>query len=538
MLIIFTYCILFFLTLPCTVLNNCHIIQMLVKLLSHVIHRLYKVKTFFVDEKPVAVAVAFIGVLVLWLLISICRRFYKTVQISELWVYPVKGCRGQRVNSVMVTPKGLLHDRSFAIVNTTTGRVVTQRQEPRMALLSCGLRGFESLEMCMEGVVQVDDNILPLLRDKRLFTVARASPGEYADTNDSLDVDLDLDADSFMDSYISEGEDSVGAAAARVFFNSLNIPIMESALASYLRTLHDNPEYGRLAIEMQEQELRDQVRKKRATEATQGEEPPRPTESQFAALTGPLMLPSGKVDRSGFWRAREPTLPGSPEKSGSSGRKSPGGKGKDNGEFTLPIRKVLVWDEEIECVDCGDFAALWLAVVFPESAGNYRLVRMRDAHVRATPLHPLGGEVEEDSPEEVLRKKKASFGVAAMPDARPILLTNRASLDLLNKKLVRHSNTAKDSKPVSMARFRPNIVVDGAVAFAEDDWSSLVFPTMSALTFFAQPCRRCKVPTNDPDTGLFDEDGEPNTTLKTFHQGAHLGLVDPKAQREVSRLNK
>ena len=37
--------------------------------------------------------------------------------VTELWVYPVKGCRGTRVKSSELTPSGLAFDRAWCVVD-------------------------------------------------------------------------------------------------------------------------------------------------------------------------------------------------------------------------------------------------------------------------------------------------------------------------------------------------------------------------------------------------------------------------------------
>ncbi len=51
-----------------------------------------------------------------------------------------------------------------------------------------------------------------------------------------------------------------------------------------------------------------------------------------------------------------------------------------------------------------------------------------------------------------------------------------------------------------MTRFRPNVVVRGAAAWAEDDWVGRRL-RLGELTFrVAKPCARCVVTTIDQDT--------------------------------------
>ena len=53
--------------------------------------------------------------------------------------------------------------------------------------------------------------------------------------------------------------------------------------------------------------------------------------------------------------------------------------------------------------------------------------------------------------------------IVSFADGFPLLLISQASLDLLNSKL---------ASPLPMLRFRPNLVVNGTDAHAEDGWRS------------------------------------------------------------------
>ena len=54
------------------------------------------------------------------------------MRISNLYVYPVKGCRAVAVEEASLGPLGLEHDRRFAFLGTD-GRAVTQRDQPLLA---------------------------------------------------------------------------------------------------------------------------------------------------------------------------------------------------------------------------------------------------------------------------------------------------------------------------------------------------------------------------------------------------------------------
>jgi uncharacterized protein YcbX len=60
------------------------------------------------------------------------------VSLAGLFVYPVKSCRGIGLAAAVLTDAGLEHDREWMIV-TPDGRFVTQREEPRLALISTRL---------------------------------------------------------------------------------------------------------------------------------------------------------------------------------------------------------------------------------------------------------------------------------------------------------------------------------------------------------------------------------------------------------------
>ena len=60
------------------------------------------------------------------------------ITLAGLFVYPVKSCRGIGIDATVLTAAGLEHDREWMIV-TPDGRFLTQREEPRLALISTRL---------------------------------------------------------------------------------------------------------------------------------------------------------------------------------------------------------------------------------------------------------------------------------------------------------------------------------------------------------------------------------------------------------------
>mgnify|MGYP001802230672 CR=1 FL=1 len=61
-------------------------------------------------------------------------------QVSELWIYPVKSCKGIRVKTAAVDSTGLRCDRVFCVVAADKrGRFLSQRTCPKMALIETSL---------------------------------------------------------------------------------------------------------------------------------------------------------------------------------------------------------------------------------------------------------------------------------------------------------------------------------------------------------------------------------------------------------------
>lgn len=91
-------------------------------------------------------------------------------------------------------------------------------------------------------------------------------------------------------------------------------------------------------------------------------------------------------------------------------------------------------------------------------------------------------------------------------DGFPLLLISEASLEQLNSRLAR---------PVSMIRFRPNLVVSGCDPHAEDKWQKI---RIGGISFrVVKPCSRCPIPTVNPQTGR-KEGPEPLKTLMSYRR--------------------
>lgn len=135
------------------------------------------------------------------------------------------------------------------------------------------------------------------------------------------------------------------------------------------------------------------------------------------------------------------------------------------------------------------------ALLSKELGSDVRLVWMDDPATRRA--------VE---PEYSLPSDRVSFA-----DGFPLLLANTASLDRLNDWIAEGGSA---EGPLPMTRFRPNVVIDGAAAFAEDDWIGRRLRIGDLVFRAAKPCGRCVVTTTDQETG--ERGHEPLRTLARY----------------------
>lgn len=154
------------------------------------------------------------------------------------------------------------------------------------------------------------------------------------------------------------------------------------------------------------------------------------------------------------------------------------------------IRIVSIWKSEgLHAEDCGDAPAAWLSDAL---ALKCRLVRIGEEFLRPVtkPAARPGDRV-------------------TFADAAPFLILSEATLADLNDRIV-----AQGGDAVPMNRFRPNLVVAGCPAFAEDTWAR--FQIGRVVFRAAGPCARCAVPTIDQETAARGK--EPIRTLATYRR--------------------
>ncbi|MEW8626700.1 MAG: MOSC N-terminal beta barrel domain-containing protein [Candidatus Thiodiazotropha sp.] len=95
--------------------------------------------------------------------------------------------------------------------------------------------------------------------------------------------------------------------------------------------------------------------------------------------------------------------------------------------------------------------------------------------------------------------------LTAFSDGFPLLLASAASLEELNGRL---------ESPLSMARFRANLVISGSPPYAEDRWARIRIGSMELR--LVKPCSRCSITTVDPTNGT--RGSEPLATLAAYRR--------------------
>jgi uncharacterized protein len=141
--------------------------------------------------------------------------------------------------------------------------------------------------------------------------------------------------------------------------------------------------------------------------------------------------------------------------------------------------RAKVWDDWVAAYDMGDLAAQW----FSDFLGRkLRLVRFDPEQRRLSDPHWTGALEAEN----------------AFADGFPLLVTSTASLDELNLRL-----RAQGKTDVTLARMRPNLVLDGLEAHGEDHLDEIVFDTDEGPVRLklVKPCARCSIPDVDPQSG-------------------------------------
>lgn len=147
--------------------------------------------------------------------------------------------------------------------------------------------------------------------------------------------------------------------------------------------------------------------------------------------------------------------------------------------------EIELWKQRGEAEDVGEHAASWFGQFLERRC---RLVRFPAGPGR--PVDPSYGRAD------------AQVGFA---DGFPVLLTTEASLADLN---------ARMDRPVPMNRFRPNLVIRGGEAYAEDRWQRIRIGEM--VLDVVKPCSRCAIITVDQITAAVGH--EPLASLASYRK--------------------
>lgn len=147
------------------------------------------------------------------------------------------------------------------------------------------------------------------------------------------------------------------------------------------------------------------------------------------------------------------------------------------------LHKVIVWGQECSAHSAVNGINQWLS---DKLKAPVRLVYMDDYDIR-----PVESASKND--------------IVSFADGYPVLLTSEASLDDLNNRL---------DDAVGINRFRSNIVIDGDIPYAEDNWQRIKIGNVVFKVI--KQCARCHVINIDQDSGLATK--EPLETLNTYRK--------------------
>ncbi len=165
------------------------------------------------------------------------------------------------------------------------------------------------------------------------------------------------------------------------------------------------------------------------------------------------------------------------------------GLGAIEAAATGPLMDVRVWNDMVPAATCPGFVDDFVTTLLGRPC---RLVYLNDPSSR-----------------KVDSRWRQADETVSFADGFPVLLTSFGSLDDLNARL---------AAPIRINRFRGNIEIEDAPAWAEDSWMLI---RIGDVTFrVAKPCERCVVTTIEQETAARPDKAEPLRTLATFRRAA------------------
>jgi hypothetical protein len=161
--------------------------------------------------------------------------------------------------------------------------------------------------------------------------------------------------------------------------------------------------------------------------------------------------------------------------------------------------RVRVWGDEVRAFEMGALAAQWVSDFLGRPL---RIVRFDPDEHRFADRRWTGENAAENM----------------FSDGFPLLVAGAESLAEVNARLVKAG-----APPVTMARFRPNLMLEGLPAFEEDHIDEIRFETGEGAVRLklVKPCARCTIPDVNPqDASTGTAVGD---VLRGFRADARVG---------------
>lgn len=164
-------------------------------------------------------------------------------------------------------------------------------------------------------------------------------------------------------------------------------------------------------------------------------------------------------------------------------------------DFAKSYQKVIIWGDIVSGQHCSKNADSWFSQYLQR------------------PCHLLffGHDSKREKYDNDGNLRKVAFA-----DGYPLLLISKGSLNYLNEQLEQKYSASNHQEAVAMAQFRPNIVVDDCLPFAEDGWQNIRIGHVEFSV--SKPCERCVFTTINPKDGVKNPLKEPLQTLKSFRK--------------------
>ncbi|CAK9160119.1 unnamed protein product [Ilex paraguariensis] len=443
---------------------------------------------------------------------------HTTAKVTSIFIYPIKSCRGISISQAALTSTGFRWDRQWLVVNSK-GRAYTQRVEPKLALVE-GTLPNEAFSENWEPT-------------KSSYLVIKA-PG-----TDVLKVSLSKPSEISDGVSVWEWSGSAfdeGAEASKWFSYYLGKPSRLVRFNEVSETRAVDPNYApgykvmfsdQYPFLLLSQGSLDALNKLLKEPLTVNRFRPKYVfglVSHFSSKTCKFVLQDSYSDviLVMIFSLLSLTVIKAP---GMDVLKVPLSKPSEIADG------VSVWEWSGSAFDEGAEASKWFSYYLGKPS---RLVRFNEAQVLSPDLYFPANDSDcknralvhtrvlspdlyfpandSDCKNRALVHMSETRAVdpnyapgykVMFSDQYPFLLLSQGSLDALNKLL---------KEPLTVNRFRPNILVDGCEPFSEDLWKEI---RINKLTFLGvKLCSRCKVPTINQDTAIAGS--EPTETLMKF----------------------